>query len=95
MSQEKLARLCGFSCRSIQAWEKGRSLPGCEAICVLCDALDCSADWLLGIGPYREELASSRLDSASSSMVKTSCRLSDASSSLSMASDIEQPRPES
>ncbi len=60
MSQSTLSRKCKFSIRAVQEWEKGKSLPGCEAICVLCKTLGCSADWLLGLGVYQDDDASSK-----------------------------------
>ena len=33
---------------TIQAWEQGKSIPSAEAICNICDLLDCDADYLLG-----------------------------------------------
>lgn len=33
---------------TIQAWEQGKSVPSAEALCNICDLLDCDADYLLG-----------------------------------------------
>lgn len=80
MSQAALAIKCECTCRTIQAWERGDSLPGCEAVFLLCIALNCSADWLLGLATYQDETDSFRSDSASSSKSNASCKLSDACS---------------
>lgn len=38
-----------YACHStVSEWEHGRKLPRVDQINLLCDVLECSADWLLG-----------------------------------------------
>ena len=48
LSQQELGDLVGYSGRYISACEKGRSTPPMRKFLFLCNALEVSADWLLG-----------------------------------------------
>ncbi len=50
LSQKKLAELTGVSQPYIAELEQGVKKPSVELLQRLCDALGCSADYLLGIG---------------------------------------------
>lgn len=47
-TQKQLAEKIGTSADSVYSWEKGRSQPSIEALCLLCKELDVSADYLIG-----------------------------------------------
>lgn len=49
LSQKAAALKCGIKQQAWNAYEKGTSLPGAEAIQNICIALSVSADWLLGL----------------------------------------------
>ncbi len=49
LSQKALAKIIGTTDDSIYSWERGRSQPSIEYIKLLCNALETSADYLLGI----------------------------------------------
>lgn len=51
LSPRRLSDLCGgaFQPRSIFRWKAGDSVPGAEAVPLLCAALKVDADWLLGM----------------------------------------------
>ena len=49
LSQEKLAKLIGVTDACVNRWEKGLRTPKAESIFELCKALNCSADYLLGL----------------------------------------------
>lgn len=51
LSQKKLAMLTGVSQPYIAELEQGLKSPSIEVLQKLCDALGCSADFLLGISP--------------------------------------------
>lgn len=53
-SQEELAKQINVDRRTIIKWEKGSSFPPIDVIISLCDALDCSVDYLLGSGDSPE-----------------------------------------
>lgn len=68
VTQQQLADRIGCPRNTLQCWETGRRVPGCEAIIALCRAMNVSADWLLGLSkePGRcQALASSRAETAS------------------------------
>ena len=46
---EDRARYCDISPSSLRDYETDRRIPGGEAIVWLCQAYQCSADWLLGL----------------------------------------------
>ena len=48
MSQFELSQKTGLSQSIISSYERGDKRPGADAIISLCDALDCTADELLG-----------------------------------------------
>lgn len=48
MSVLDLAHKTGYESRSIQQWESGHCAPRVDSLVVLCQALECSADYLLG-----------------------------------------------
>ena len=49
LSQEQLGGYVGVTKQTISGWERGRRVPDADAIVALCKALDCSADYLLGL----------------------------------------------
>ena len=49
LTQKQLATLIGSSERGIQRYESGERKPNFDAIIALCNVLDVSADYLLGI----------------------------------------------
>lgn len=50
LSQAILARRLGTSAHMLSQWETGHRQPSMPTILGLCAALQCSSDWLLGIG---------------------------------------------
>ena len=50
MTQEELSEIIGIHFSSISNYETGRSMPTSFILKRMCDALDVSADYLLGIG---------------------------------------------
>ena len=85
VTQQQLADRIGCPRNTLQCWETGRRSPGCEALAELCQAMDVSADWLLGLSkePGRcHALASQRAETASETDVSKAVA---ASSSKSMA----------
>ena len=52
ISQHKLAELCNVQQSCVSKWERGITLPDAEMIVVICQALNISADYLLGIAKY-------------------------------------------
>lgn len=53
-SQEGLAEKIDVERRTIIRWESGKSIPSIKELILLCDALDCSVDYLLGSADYPE-----------------------------------------
>lgn len=51
MTQDELAEVVGYSRQAITQYERGVRTPNIEFAVALCLALDCSADYLLGISP--------------------------------------------
>ena len=49
LTQGELGGLVGVSKQTISGWEHNTSKPNAEYIRALCIALDCSADYLLGL----------------------------------------------
>lgn len=49
MSQEQLGKRVGVTKQTISGWENERRVPDADAIVKLCAALDCSANYLLGL----------------------------------------------
>ena len=49
MSQEQLGGFVGVTKQTVSGWERGRRVPDADNIVALCKALDCSADYLLGL----------------------------------------------
>lgn len=49
LTVEALAAETGIAVRTIYRWRAGSTAPGVEALPLLCDALDVSADELLGL----------------------------------------------
>lgn len=54
-TQEQLAKVVGKSTVSYGAWERGDNEPPLKAIKEICQYLNVSADWLLGIGNATNE----------------------------------------
>jgi transcriptional regulator with XRE-family HTH domain len=54
LSQEQLGKLAGLSHSAIAKNESGRTLPGSEVLESLARALDCTIDYLHGLGPEYE-----------------------------------------
>ncbi len=48
LSQEAVAEMVYVTQQNIAAYEKGIRKPSLDIFVALCDALDCSADYLLG-----------------------------------------------
>ena len=49
LTQKELANLVGVSDACVNRWEKGLRIPSVLNIVALCKALNCSADYLLGL----------------------------------------------
>lgn len=49
LNQEQLGGLIGVTKQTISGWEHDRRTPDAESIIALCKALDCSADYMLGL----------------------------------------------
>lgn len=49
LRQADLAELIGVNMYTVSKWERGVQLPDADLIAELCTALDCSADYLLGL----------------------------------------------
>ncbi len=52
INQTELAELCGVQQSCVSKWERGDTLPDAEMIIKLCEVLNASADYLLGIKEY-------------------------------------------
>lgn len=48
ITQKELAQELNVTERNYQFWEAGKTKPQLDAIIAICNALDCSADYLLG-----------------------------------------------
>lgn len=57
MTQDMLSGLCGISQRTWSKYENGHSKPQMERLTAIANALDCSADYLLGRTDERNNLA--------------------------------------
>ena len=49
MSQDQLGARVGVTKQTISGWETDRRVPDADVIKALCVALDCTADYLLGL----------------------------------------------
>lgn len=49
MAQKQFSKYVGLSYGTIQNYEYGLTKPSCENLCILCNALNVSADYLLGL----------------------------------------------
>ena len=49
MNQEQLGSCVGVTKQTVSGWERERRTPSADDIVKLCKALDCSADYLLGL----------------------------------------------
>lgn len=49
MKQDELGALVGVTKQTISGWERGRRTPNADDLVKLCQALNCSADYLLGL----------------------------------------------
>lgn len=49
LSQKKLSTKLNVTASCINRWESGQRIPNAENIISLCKALNCSADYLLGL----------------------------------------------
>lgn len=56
MSQEALAELAGTTQRQVSKYENGINKPTSEVLAKMADALQTSADWLLGRTDYPERI---------------------------------------
>ncbi len=52
INQTEFALLCGVQQSCVSKWERGETLPDAEMIVKLCEVLNASADYLLGIKDY-------------------------------------------
>ena len=52
LTQKQLASLIGSTERGIQRYESGERKPNFDAIIALCNALEVSADYLLGLSAH-------------------------------------------
>ncbi len=52
ISQTELAVLCGVQQSCVSKWERGETFPDAEMIIKLCEVLNASADYLLGLKEY-------------------------------------------
>ena len=48
-TQEQLGALVGVTKQTISGWERGRRTPSADDLIKLCQVLNCSADYLLGL----------------------------------------------
>lgn len=49
LNQSELAKHIGVQAAAISKYEKGNTLPNVETLAKICNFLDVSADWLLGL----------------------------------------------
>lgn len=49
----RLHRITGLNEATVRRWECGVCAPNARAIILICTALHCSADWLLGLRPFK------------------------------------------
>lgn len=49
ISQKVLSERCGLSGKMVGLYERGERMPNIRTVKALCEELDVSADWLLGI----------------------------------------------
>jgi len=49
LNQEQLGSFVGVTKQTVSGWERGRRVPNADDLVNLCKALDCSADYLLGL----------------------------------------------
>lgn len=49
LTQEALGDLVGVTKQTISGWERGRRSPSADDLIKLCQVLNCSADYLLGM----------------------------------------------
>lgn len=49
VSQRILSERCGLSGKMVGLYERGERMPNIRTVKALCEELDVSADWLLGI----------------------------------------------
>ncbi len=52
INQTELAELCGVQQSCVSKWERGETFPDAQMIIKLCEVLNASADFLLGIKDY-------------------------------------------
>jgi len=55
MTQDELGELVGVTKQTISGWERGRRLPSADDLVKLCNVLNCSADYLLGLSDDMNE----------------------------------------
>ena len=49
MTQAEFAKCIFLTTPVVSQWERGKRFPSCEAIILICNTFNVSADWLLGI----------------------------------------------
>ncbi len=52
MNQMEFALKCNVQQSCVSKWERGATLPDAEMLCVICNVLHVSADYLLGLSDY-------------------------------------------
>ncbi len=52
LSQKELSKALTFCQSTIAHWESGRRNPSIEAIIVLCDYFNCTADYIIGLSEF-------------------------------------------
>ena len=52
LNQLQFALKCNVQQSCVSKWERGVTLPDVETLCVICEVLHVSADYLLGIVDY-------------------------------------------
>ena len=81
VSQAEIAKSIGIAQQGWARYEKGKAMPGAEAIHQICDKLGVSADWLLGLSDTK------RCRSSAQSVTSNVAQLRQAASQVCDKSD--------